>query len=430
LKVEEGETLPVQFKVRGTVTGQGELRIMAFHQGQALGVVTLTPIVVPAGTAPMARDRSERSRPLAPISIRYPDLMLLIEERRVDGKPGFLLRLSAPYLDKPQNLTPFGPIVLQTDAAGYFEEFFKEIEDQPLDTADNRAIASEQLGAKGTKLFEHLFPSELQRILWDLRNRDLTVLVQSEEPFIPWELCKLCGEVNGVIEEGPFLCEAFSITRWQPGTAFKAPLKITNMALVVPSDSGLALAPVEREAVLALADNGRKVTQIGANFLELQCALASGEHDAWHFTGHGASRTGDPNKAVMLLEKNQTFTPDNLGGRVRNLGRARPIVFLNACQTGRRGMSLTGIGGWALEFLRAGAAAFIGTYWSVFDQPPCDFAQAVYARLLAGEPIGKAIQGARMKIRNSGDPTWLAYTVFADPLATLDVSATATSPTG
>jgi hypothetical protein len=299
-----------------------------------------------------------------------------------------------------------------------------------LDTADNRAIAAEQLGTKGTKLFERLIPTELQRILWELRNRDLTVLVQSEEPFIPWELCKLCGEVNGVIEEGPFLCEAFPLTRWQPGTAFKTPLNITNMALVVPSDSGLPLASVEREAVLALASNGRKVTQIGANFLELQRALACGEYDAWHFTGHGASRTRDPNKAAMLLEKNHTFTPDNLGGKIRNLGRARPIVFLNACQTGRSGMSLTGIGGWALEFLKAGAAAFIGTYWSVFDKAACDFAQAVYARLLDGEPIGKAVQGARNTIRNSGDPTWLAYTAFADPLATLDVKGTATPPTG
>jgi hypothetical protein len=33
--------------------------------------------------------------------------------------------------------------------------------------------------------------------------------------------------------------------------------------------------------------------------------------------------------------------------------------------------------------------------------------------------MGKAVQGARSTIRNSGDPTWLAYTVFADPTATL-----------
>ena len=58
-------------------------------------------------------------------------------------------------------------------------------------------------------------------------------------------------------------------------------------------------------------------------------------------------------------------------------------------------------------------------YWSVYDQPAHDFAQAFYGRLLAGLPIGRAVQEARTAIRPLGDPTWLAYTVFADPLATV-----------
>jgi hypothetical protein len=56
----------------------------------------------------------------------------------------------------------------------------------------------------------------------------------------------------------------------------------------------------------------------------------------------------------------------------------------------------------------------------VFDQPAWDFAQVLHAHLLRDEPIGKAIQGARGAIRVSGDPTWLADTVFADPTAPLE----------
>jgi hypothetical protein len=33
--------------------------------------------------------------------------------------------------------------------------------------------------------------------------------------------------------------------------------------------------------------------------------------------------------------------------------------------------------------------------------------------------IGKAVLEARLAIRPLGDPIWLAYTVFADPLATV-----------
>ena len=80
-------------------------------------------------------------------------------------------------------------------------------------------------------------------------------------------------------------------------------------------------------------------------------------------------------------------------------------------------MSLTGIGGWAAKFLRAGAGAFMGAYWSVYDQAAHDFAKAFYGQLLSGKTIGIAVQAARATVKASGDPTWLAYTVFAHPLA-------------
>ena len=64
-------------------------------------------------------------------------------------------------------------------------------------------------------------------------------------------------------------------------------------------------------------------------------------------------------------------------------------------------------------------AAFIGTYWKVSDRLALEFAQALYGRLLAGVPIGQAAREARAEIRTEGTSTWLAYTVFADPWATV-----------
>jgi CHAT domain-containing protein len=99
------------------------------------------------------------------------------------------------------------------------------------------------------------------------------------------------------------------------------------------------------------------------------------------------------------------------------MGVPRPFVFINACQVGRAGMALTGIGGWARRFLEAGASAFVGAYWSVYDEPAYKFAKELYAKLLGGTPIGEAVRESRNAIRTKGDATWLAYTVFADPLA-------------
>lgn len=154
----------------------------------------------------------------------------------------------------------------------------------------------------------------------------------------------------------------------------------------------------------------------------MQCALASGQYDGWHFIGHGDYRASDPNRSAIHLEDGE-FTPEQLVGVVTNLGKARPLVFLNACQIGRSGMSLTDTGGWTKQFLTTNAGAFIGTYWSVYDRSACNFSEAVYSCLFTGSPIGRAIQEARMAIKAPNDPkSWLAYTVFADPLAMIQES--------
>ena len=119
-------------------------------------------------------------------------------------------------------------------------------------------------------------------------------------------------------------------------------------------------APIEQKYLLSLAQNGRQVTPIPARLLNVLSELASGKHDGWHFTGHGGYRSSDPNRSVIYLEDQEHFTPEHLVGVVTNLGYAHPLVFLNACQIGRGGMSLTDIGGWASQFLAAGAGAFIG----------------------------------------------------------------------
>jgi hypothetical protein len=412
----ETETLPLQFKLQATELGPGKIRVLAFHQGQPLGTMTLAPTVVP-DTQATDRQRSTHGQRLASLSVRQPDLSLLILEHESGGKPAFTFRLTALDPDLGLNLKPFGPVQLRLDPLAYFQDFFKDIEDLPLRTSRDRMVAERRLAVKGAGLFTDLIPEDLQVLLWSLRERIQTVQVQSEEPWIPWELCKLQGKEDDQVVEGPFLCEAFAMTRWLPGIARIPTLRLSKMALVMPRDSELPFAPDERDYVLSLANGGRQVERITAGYLEVMEALAAGAYDAWHFTGHGGFRAPDPNRSAMVLENQEELTPQDMNGKVQNLGQAQPLVFLNACQIGRSAMSLTDIGGWAAQFLHAGAAAFIGAYWSVFDLPAYAFAQAVYDHLLAGAPIGKAVREARGAIKLSGDPTWLAYTVFADPLA-------------
>lgn len=416
---DQQETLPLQFKLKATELGPAKLQVLAFHQGQPLGAITLAPTVVPAEQA-VGDTRASRQQNMTSITAAHqPDLSLLIFDKGSNGERELTFRLTAADPKLGFNLKPFGPVTLRTDPFQHFQEFFKDIESLPISDPQDKAKVEQRLAAKGSMLFEKLIPADLQVILWQLRDRIKVVQVQSEEPWIPWELCKLQGREDGRIVEGPFLCEAFAMTRWLPGIGLERTLPLKNMALVLPRDSGLPMAISEGEYVLSLANGGREVKRVPATFLDLRAALAKGEHDGWHFTGHGGFRAPDPNRSAMLLENRDELMPEDLGGVVANLGLARPLVFLNACQIGRSALSLTDIGGWAAQFLRAGAAAFVGAYWSVYDQAAHDFAQAFYGRLLAGLPIGQAIQEARAAIKPQGDPTWLAYTVFADPLATV-----------
>lgn len=416
---EDGETLPLQFKLRAGEAGQGRISVFAFHTGRPLGVIELRPSIGAARTDTTAETprRARRKGKLVAATAAAPDLSMLVEERSYGDRIEYLIRLTAPELDL--NLRPFGPLNLRVEPEAFFDEFFKDIEGMPLETAEQRAAASAKLEAKGAYLFDVLFPDDLKEQLWAARDRIKSVIVQSEEPWIPWELCRLQGREDGHVVEGPFLAEGYTITRWMPGIPFRPRLSMKQIALVVPDDSGLPLAAEERDYILSLAGSGHKVTAIPANYAAVREALASGTYDGWHFTGHGAARTGSSDRASIYLQAEEELTPLDLSGTASNLGAATPLVFLNACQVGRSGMSLTGIGGWARRFLEAGAGAFIGTYWSVYDTPAFDFAKEVYARLLNGTAIGQAVREARLAVREAGDPTWMAYTVFGEPTATV-----------
>jgi formylglycine-generating enzyme required for sulfatase activity len=101
------------------------------------------------------------------------------------------------------------------------------------------------------------------------------------------------------------------------------------------------------------------------------------------------------------------------------LGKAKPLVFLNACQTGRGGLSLTDVGGWAAGLLRAGAGAFVGPLWSIRDSRALAFARVFYREVLAGETVGEAAHQAREELRKQfpGDPSRLGYVLYAQPHA-------------
>ena len=414
LVVDDPARSSFQFKLKATELGVGRITLFVFHQQRLQGFMTLTPTVIEA-TKPIGMRREQRKQFESSVRVIQPDLSLLIF---AENTTTLSFRLSALDSNLDFHLKPFGPVHLQLDPLTYVQNLFREIEELPLRTPEDRSFAENRIAAKGCMLFENAIPVDLQVALWSLKDQIKMVQIDSQEPWIPWEICKLVGKENGIVVPGPFFGEAFAIARWRMGLGMKPTLRLKNIALVLPSNSNLQSAAEEGAYIQSLANEGRNVTRVPAKYLDVIAQMTKGEYDGWHFTGHGDFTAPDPNRSVVVLEDRQ-LTPEDISGVVKNVGNPKPLVFLNACRTGQNALSLTKIGGWASQFLEAGAGAFLGAYWTVHDQAAQKFAECFYDGLLLGDMnIAKAVQQARLAIKQCGDPTWLAYTVFADPTAT------------
>jgi CHAT domain-containing protein len=146
--------------------------------------------------------------------------------------------------------------------------------------------------------------------------------------------------------------------------------------------------------------------------------LDSGSFELLHISAHGKYNPDEPLLSHISIEEGRAdFRAESIvGPKVKQtFGKSNQIVFLNACQSGSKGYSLTGIGGWAQQFIKAGACAFIGTLRSVTDTEVRQFTEDLYSQLCKPINLAQAVQETRKSSRNPGDISRLAYVLFAPP---------------
>lgn len=329
------------------------------------------------------------------------------------------------------------------DIMKWVESLYKGIEGAWLGSAGNRDIFHDSLKAKGTELLKQLFPSPLKDLLWRLHSdgKLRSMLVRSDEPFVPWEMAYLDDPKSAGDPKGCFFGE-LGLCRWLYGAVpvTRIRMRRTRLRYVIPhypeARYRLAAAETIEEPMLV----GMQLKRIEPHYPQVKAALAAGGFDLLHFAGHGGAETGNIGDAIILLEGSyqsiegtQRYVTEPLSvdavrsnARLRNDDGHRPLVVLNACQAGRIGFSLTSIGGFAPAFLGARegegnaigeAGAFVSSLWSVGDAPASNFAKAFYqaANVPGGTTIGQAAIAAREAARLAGDATWLAYVIYAHP---------------
>ncbi len=422
-----GAPQQLYFILKGTHEGDGEVWVIA-RQGQVpLVTLVLKPQIVSAATGNARRAVATATTSEAP-RLAEPLHQLRITELRNGNELTYHFDLQSPDL---KLLIEGKSKPLLGDREKYVTERYAEIENRWLSNKDDVENFTEELRAIGHTMLDELVPAEVQRALWDYRDKIKSIMVLAEEPFIPWELVHLSEPGQPLGAETRFLGQ-MGLVRWLHEAGWPADelrIRKDKARYVIPHypHPDYTLPEAEKENVFL--EKEFRATAVPPKSGEVRKLIAQpGAFDLLHFACHGAAEQNNIANAELLME-----------GRVEAAGYIRdplsattveghanlksdgtgPLIVLNACQAGRAGYKLTGVGGFARAFLRRGAGAFVGTLWSVGDNPARTFTEEFYRRLKKGSTVAEAAIAGREAAKAAGDATWLAYVVYGHPHARL-----------
>ena len=425
------------FDVKGTSEGPGEIWVMLRQGPVALATLTLRPEVVAANASVSSvrlRDAATAA-PADPGTAPYPVLHIFELIEGSAFKYHFVLQLGAN-----EYMSQYSPAI-KADRGAYVTRLYKGIEDRWLRNKDDFDAFQGELRAYGATLFDELIPVGIQEKLWEVRDSLQAIQVVAEEPFIPWELVHLkpphgaSGKPAPLPDATHFLAQK-GLVRWLHNLG-PAPLTLGirkgRSHYLIPKYPHLDYhLPAAQEEIPYLRET------FGSHPVPPEVAAVGdllrrpGAVDHFHFSGHGEADAQTAVDAQLLLTgtiENDQWVPRYLKAdfiaataQLQEPGHSGPIVMLNACQVGRAGWRLSSIGGFAESFIRAGAGVFVGSLWSVGDEPAHQFSEAFYKALLVGQTLAQAAVQGRNAAAECQEGTWLAYVVYGYPHAVLTVA--------
>ncbi|MEW6493262.1 MAG: CHAT domain-containing protein [Cyanobacteriota bacterium] len=422
MEVERDDDSQVRFNLIARQIGEQKIKVDFWKQGRRIGtarrnvLVTEQPVdaTVPQPNEPLLLELKTA------LTVPPQDLDLLIDLDS-DGRT-LLFRLHSSKVDVDYNHRKAGQVTLQGSPLEKMQMVYKEMTSMAKKvpaTQEGRELAERRLTAIGNSLWDELISEPLKQEYWRFKSRVKSLLITSEEPWIPWEMIKPYRyNDDGDVEQEPFWCQQFAISRWlsMGGTADEMIMGKARPIALTPTD----LPSVKEELLFieqlsTLRSGITPLTAFGTRLQVLDC-FTNEEFSILHFACHGTFDATSPNNSAIKLADGE-LRPSDI--RVQFKGRRpRPLIFINACHGAREDFSLTGLGGWATMLVSARVGAFIGAMWEVSDGLALQFAKTFYTKLLKeNESIAESFRLAREEIRKAApyNSTWLAYSLYADP---------------
>jgi len=426
IRRSEGKSESAGFRIAVTEDSKGEevdINAYFFYAGKPCGRVTRIMSTI-QGIEPTQPDNRFSAATKAPVA----DLTITVTKK--SGTLGYVVKLTSPHEDENTIGKPeFWD--LREDSQSYIKTMFST-----FISKDPKNRVRELWGA-GEILFKRT-PQSFQDAYGRLSKarKIRTILVVSDEPYIPWELMvppSTFEETRKGIRKDP-LGVAHAIGRWFTGDNISPEVrKDVRRAVVVAPDYTGTSQKVLAQSAPELADLKKRFSDVPAispNTVDaIARTLESSFPDLFHFVGHGNSSS---DSQCLYLEANETLTPTGVLGELAfktSFANGKPVVFLNACELGQQILALGGPGGFVPTFISLYACCVVAPLWSVRDVIAHEVATALYDSALrdggqASVAVAEVLRTIRKKAYAAGEDSYAAYCFFGDPNFVLTAAPT------
>ena len=385
-------------------------------EGQTIGLA-VRPIAVLKDQS-VVTNASEEPPPPVTISVasdqEAPDITIRILQNR-RGDPGLLsVNVDTRHGDviKPGSFT----VDIGQDSAAYAKDLVAQVS-----AREGQPGLYEFLLGTGKEI-----AAQLPQEFWDLiatvgakTESPPTVLILSQEPYIPWELAVFEDPLDTTLP--PFLSAQTVVGRWilaDRGPELPPPVEVNVRSCAVISGSyldpqGQRLLEAEEEA--KTLQDVYEAASVNADMREvLECLKGIPPAELLHFAVHGRYDPGKPEEGLALVD-GTILAAEQIRSRTFE---AAPFVFLNACQVGSGDKALGDYTGMAAAFLYAGASGVVAPLWSVRDAIAKDVALRFYDQAFKGSPAAEIFRRERTAFQDSPDTTsatYMAYQFYGHP---------------
>jgi hypothetical protein len=339
------------------------------------------------------------------IITNYYDFVLVVDsvDRNISGKQYSVRVIESPAGESknPEFVSPI-PSSLQRK--------IKELEKRKLDVKDIANLGEQLADFLLPERIRQLFLNSLGR-LQDDEGLRLRLLLEPCLASIPWEylyIHELTEAKNSMGFCG--LNPKISIVRHEllpVGVKLDMTPKKRRLlvALASPQDEEPLHLDRERENINSALKDLPGVEPVYVQDATAQKLLHEllGGADIFHFAGHGKFKRSvldDSGGYILLLGEDGNSEPMTAESLAVNLQkRGVQLVFLGACETGRRDEQNVW-SGVAVALMAAGIPAVLAMQYKIWDESAIAFSRTFYKALAAGLPLEQAVSSGQIAVFN------------------------------